>query len=141
MDQIEPGTLAQWFGVAVAVIASMIAVFKDYVDIAQVELSFRPDGDVKIQANTKCPDHPGRSKWLRIRVVNSHSRKIAKSCRAYITSIRRILPNGFRDEFANDCRELKWMHDHSERPDSQNLLPEVRYWIDLAATFDSGNPM
>lgn len=138
MTHIEIGTVGQWFSGVVALIVLLYTIFRERIDLPTLELSFMPSRDIKSQQNTVNPVHPGLSRWLRVKVVNSHSRKVVKNCRAYLVGITRILPDGSKaDVFPNDCRQLLWMHDNPDSAGGRDLLPGIGYWADVAATFDN----
>lgn len=125
--------------VLLSALSLYFSYFKEYIDVPRMAVSFDPELELHVQGFTQAPNHPGLSKWLRIRVVNVSRWKSIKNCRAFLVGFEQLLPNGQREDlFGTDSRQLIWMHDRSEHPQGRDLLPRIPHWFDVVATFDGG---
>jgi hypothetical protein len=136
---MELGSAGQWFSGIVSFAVLFYYMYRDYVDAPKLMFTFDNERDVAPQSRTTWPGgrHDTGSQWLRVRVTNEASRKVAKNCRAFLVGIKTSRGEIPPDWIPHDCRQLRWTHDHSTEPAGRDLLPRMSHWIDVATSFDT----
>lgn len=138
------GTLDGWVAGLGTLAAVLYVMLQDKWKRPTLLLTFDNDREVVTQTKTIDPKHPGKSRWLRLRVTASESRVLglwggseAKGCRAYLVGLQRVEPGGKTTNiFIDDARPMIWRHEPTEMPAARDLLPGVPQWVDIAATFE-----
>jgi hypothetical protein len=76
---------------------------------------------------------------VRIKATNSKGKRVAKGCRAYLTSVI-DLNNNNAELLPGDARQLAWMHDQPREFKTRQLVAEVPNWIDVVYTEQHAAP-